>query len=212
MKVQIVPIDQVKPYELNAKMHDDEQVQKIANSIRQFGFDQPIVVDKDFVVIKGHGRRLACIKLGITEVPVVVRDDLSDDEVRASRLSDNRVAISDIDGEIFKQELASLNFSLDGIFDEKELNFFSVDMGEINLDAVISDISAEVEKQDKQTFSKIEEIDNSTVKIEKALGFKEIKGKDEKIIVRFVAIAENETGKDGAEAFVEYIEKIIKER
>ncbi|WP_416663388.1 phage tail protein [Acinetobacter baumannii] len=81
-------VDDVKPYELNAKIHSEEQVAKIAESIARFGWDQPIVVDKNGVIIKGHGRRLAAIKLGLIEVPVLVRDDLNEEQVKAARLAD----------------------------------------------------------------------------------------------------------------------------
>lgn len=209
LKIEIVPIEKIQPYELNAKIHDEQQVNRIAESIKQFGFDQPIVVDKNYVIIKGHGRRLASIKLGIERVPVLVRDDLTEEQVRASRLSDNRVAIGDIDGEIFQQELSSLDYSLDGIFDSKELDFFSFDMAEMNLDAIVEDISKEVAEQEKQTASKIEEMNTKAVKIDKALGFSTIQGKDEKIIARFMALAEGETELEGSDAFVAYLKTIV---
>ncbi len=88
LKIQMWIVDDVKPYELNAKIHSEEQVAKIAESIARFGWDQPIVVDKNGVIIKGHGRRLAAIKLGLIEVPVLVRDDLNEEQVKAARLAD----------------------------------------------------------------------------------------------------------------------------
>lgn len=65
LKIEWWPIEAVKPYENNVKIHDEEQVEKIAQSIKQFGFDQPIVVDKDGVIIKGHGRTEASRFLGL---------------------------------------------------------------------------------------------------------------------------------------------------
>jgi hypothetical protein len=87
-----MPIDQVKPYPKNPKKHPPEQVEKIAKSIKAFGFDQPIVVDKDMVIIKGHGRLAASRHLGLTEVPVIVRSDMTENEARASRIADNQTA------------------------------------------------------------------------------------------------------------------------
>ena len=77
MKIELWDIDRVKPYGLNAKKHDDKQVDGIINSIQRFGWDQPIVVDANGEVIKGHGRRLAAIKIGLKKVPVLQRLDLT---------------------------------------------------------------------------------------------------------------------------------------
>ena len=211
IKVPVVylDIDDVKPYELNAKIHDQKQIEKIAKSIAEFGWDQPIVVDKDNVVIKGHGRRLAAIHLGLTSVPVWVRDDLTEEQVRASRLADNRVAVGDIDADILQVELSTLDYDLDGIFDKKELDFLNADLGEFDLDAIVMDVSKEAEKHHEETSEMIEDTDNSAVRIEKALGFKEVKVKDERTIMRFIAVAEAETGAEGAEAFVGYIKQLM---
>lgn len=85
-------IERVKPYEKNAKKHPTKQVEHLAKLIRDHGFDQPIVVDKDGVIIKGHGRLLAAQHLKMQAVPVVVRDDLTEAQVRAARIADNKVA------------------------------------------------------------------------------------------------------------------------
>lgn len=209
INIEMRDIDSVQPYELNAKVHDQKQVEKIAKSIAEFGWDQPIVTDKHGVIIKGHGRRLAAIHLGVTQVPVLVRDDLDEDQVRAARLADNRVAIGDIDSDLLQQELASLNFDLDGIFDKKELDFMIADLGNIDLDVLAFDLEERVSKQAEETTSKITETDERAVRIDKALGFKEIQGKDERVISRFMAFAEEETQLEGADAFVKYIEKLM---
>jgi uncharacterized protein (UPF0216 family) len=207
--IEMWEISRISPYELNAKVHDDKQVEKIAKSITEFGWDQPIVVDKNGVIIKGHGRRLAAIKLGFEKVPVLVRDDLTDEQVRAARLADNRVAIGNIDSDILQRELASLKFDLDGIFDKKELEFMNADLGEMKTDAFVLDLDAEIAQQSAETAAKIEQTDEREVKIDKALGFKSIRGKDERYIVRFMAQVEEETGKVGAEAFVEFVRSIV---
>lgn len=201
-------IEDVIPYELNAKVHDEKQVERIAKSISEFGWDQPIVVDKDGVIIKGHGRRLAAVRLGITNVPVWVRDDLTEDQARASRLADNRVAVGDLDSDLLQQDLATLDFDLDGIFDKKELDFMLADLGDLNLDALAFDLESKVQEQAEETMQKIEETDERVVRIDKVLGFKEIQGKDERAVARFMAYAEAETGKEGAEAFIDYIKQL----
>lgn len=209
INIVMMNIDDIHPYELNVKIHDQKQVEKIAKSIAEFGWDQPIVVDKNGVVIKGHGRRLAAIHLGLMQVPVLVRDDFTEDQARAARLADNRVAVGDIDADLLQQELASLNFELDGIFDKKELDFMDADLGSLNLDVLAFDLEERVGAQAEETLSKITETDGRAVRIDKALGFKEVQGKDERVISRFMAYAEEETQCEGAEAFVKYLEQLM---
>lgn len=209
LQIELWDMQKLIPYELNSKVHDEKQVEKIAKSIQEFGWDQPIVVDSDGVIIKGHGRRMAALKLGLAKVPVLVRDDLSPDQVRAARLADNRVAVGDIDAELLQKELASLDFDLEGIFDKKELDFMSADLGEMNEDAFALDLDEEVSKQSAETIKKIEETDERPIKIEKALGFKQINGKDERYVARFMAQVEAETGKSGADAFVEFVRNLM---
>lgn len=211
IKIQVWSIDKLKPYELNAKVHNDDQVSRIAKSISEFGWDQPIVVDKNGVIIKGHGRRLAAIELGLENVPVLVRDDLTEDQVRAARLADNRVALGGIDAEILHLELSSLSFDLTDIFDAKELNFINTsDLSEVNLDSLVDDIASAALAEDEDSSRRIEETDNRKVRIEKALGFKEIHGKDERVLARFMAIAESESEMLGADAFIYMIDKSMR--
>jgi hypothetical protein len=96
------------PYSNNAKTHPTEQIDKIAASIASFGFDQPIVVDGDGVIIKGHGRREASLRLGLDRVPVLVRDDLSVAEIKAARIADNKTAESPFDEDMLRVELEAL--------------------------------------------------------------------------------------------------------
>lgn len=206
-KIVMRGIDTIAPYELNAKLHEPKQVAKIAESIKQFGWTQPIVVDKNGSIIAGHGRRLAAISLGLKEVPVLVRDDLSDEEVKALRLADNRVALSGFDGEKLQAELASLQIDMEGIFDKKELEFMQADLSVIDDDKFMTDVDAAVREQAEQTIKKIADADAKEIAIAKALGFKNIKIKDEKHVAAFIAIIESETGKSGAEAFVEHAQR-----
>lgn len=87
IEVKYISIDKIKPYPNNAKKH---KVAWIENSISEFKFDQPIVIDDKGVIIKGHGRFEAAKRLDFKEVPVIIRDDLTPDQVMMSRLADNR--------------------------------------------------------------------------------------------------------------------------
>jgi len=210
-QIEMWDISRVKPYDKNAKIHDEKQVEKIAKSIKEFGWrGNPIVVDRNGVIIAGHGRRLAALKLGMAEVPVVVASDLTDDQIKALRLSDNRVAIGNYDTDLLQNELASISIDLDGIFDGKELDFLvSANLAEMNEAAFVVDLEEEVRQQAAETTKKIEEADEKPVRVEKALGFKAIQGKDERYVVRFMAQVEAETGKTGAEAFVEFVRNLL---
>lgn len=104
---------ELTPYAKNAKQHPDEQVEHIANSIREFGFRQPIVVDADNVVVIGHGRLLAAQELGLDEVPCVRADDLSEAQIRALRLADNKTNESEWDLSALENELAELVLDFD---------------------------------------------------------------------------------------------------
>ena len=210
LKIQLWPIENIKPYDKNVKIHDEKQVSKIAESIQQFGWDQPIVVDKDGVIIKGHGRTLAAKKLGLKQVPVLVRSDLTEDQVKAARIADNRVAMGDIDTEMLQQEIRDIDIDLKGIFDKKELRFLDEDLTEINLDNVETDVVERMEEESEKMTTAIEAIEDKDVRIAEALGFRKVKGREQRPIARFMARIEEETGKTGAEAFVTFAENYIK--
>lgn len=101
--------ESLTPYARNAKTHPTDQVDKIAGQIAAVGFTQPIVVDKNGVIIVGHGRREAAIRLGMKEVPVVVADHLDEHQAMAARIADNKVAESPWDQEMLKFDLGSLS-------------------------------------------------------------------------------------------------------
>ena len=108
MDVKWVSPELLIPYANNAKKHPQEQIDRLANGIKAFGWTQPIVIDKNNVVVIGHGRLLASKQLGLESVPVVMRDDLSEDEINACRLEDNKTNESDWDFSKLEEELASL--------------------------------------------------------------------------------------------------------
>lgn len=209
IKIEKWNIKRVIPYENNVKNHEETQVRKIAKSIEDFGWDQPIVVDGDGVIIKGHGRRLAAEYLGLKEVPVVVRTDLSPEAVKAARIADNRVAESSIDTAMLQDELRSIEYDLHGIFDDKELAFLTADLGELNDGIFVDDLDSEVAKQSEETARKIEEVDGREVPIAKALGFKSIPAKDEKHVAGFMAILEEQFGLDGVDSFVAFAKQMV---
>ena len=112
MRVVEKKLDDLIPYAKNAKRHDETQIANVAESIKQFGFVQPVVVDKNGVIVIGHCRTLAAKKLGMKTVPCVMVDELTDEQVRALRIIDNKTNESPWDMELLAEELPELN--LDG--------------------------------------------------------------------------------------------------
>ena len=135
MEIVYLSPHELTPYPKNAKKHPDEQVEHIANSIREFGFRQPIVVDADNVVVIGHGRLLAAEKLGLDTVPVVRADDLTDEQIKALRLADNKTNESEWDMLALESELMDL--ALD--FDMADFGFDALETGQADDAEIIED-------------------------------------------------------------------------
>lgn len=111
MKIYDLSIDKIVPFDRNAKKHDETQVANVAESIKQFGFAQPLVVDKDNVLIIGHCRLLAAKSLGLEKVPVLKMDELTPEQVDKLRLLDNKLNESEWDYELLKEDIPQLDFS-----------------------------------------------------------------------------------------------------
>lgn len=154
------PLDLI-PYERNAKKHPPDQVRKIANSIKQFGWDQPIVIDKDNVVIKGHGRLAAAILLDLHEVPVWPRYDLNEAQVRAARIADNQVVSHDIDEELLRAELRELLVKTEETLETFELSDLGFDEDEIDLEALSLDDDAEQQETERSSQGASEEVSDT---------------------------------------------------
>ena len=111
MQVVMKTLGEIQPYSKNAKKHDARQIKNVAESIKQYGFVQPVVVDKNNVIVIGHCRALAAKKLGIKEVPCVCVDELTPEQVSALRLVDNKSNESEWDFDLLKDELPDLDLS-----------------------------------------------------------------------------------------------------
>jgi DNA modification methylase len=104
-------ISKIHPYEKNAKVHTKKQIKQIARSIEEFGFNQPIVVDRHGAIIVGHGRYEAALYLGLTEVPVLELKNITEEKARAYRLADNKLNESKWDRALLIQELKELDLA-----------------------------------------------------------------------------------------------------
>ena len=153
-EMQLVPITKLVPYVNNARTHSPEQINKLRSSLREFGFINPVIIDRDFGVIAGHGRILAAKEEGISEIPCVFADHLTEAQKKAYILADNRMAMdAGWDEKLLRVEIEALqaeafDLSLTG-FDEKELSDLFKDDADVQEDDF--DVDAELEKP---TFSK----------------------------------------------------------
>lgn len=111
MNVKNVSVKDIRPYDKNAKKHDKTQIDNVSESIRQYGFVQPIVIDKDGVIVIGHCRFAAAKKLGMKEVPCVCVDELTEEQVKALRIVDNKSNESAWDMELLSEELPDVDLS-----------------------------------------------------------------------------------------------------
>ncbi|MBC8350454.1 MAG: ParB N-terminal domain-containing protein, partial [Planctomycetes bacterium] len=128
MKVELWPIERVKPYENNPRINDGA-VDAVATSIREFGFRQPIVVDTEGVIICGHTRYKAAQKLGLEKVPVHVAKDLTPEQIKAYRIADNKSAeLADWNYDLLPIELSQLG---DAGFDLDLLGFGKDELAEL---------------------------------------------------------------------------------
>ena len=148
-EMQLVPITKLVPYVNNARTHSPEQINKLRSSLREFGFINPIIIDRDYGVIAGHGRILAAKEEGINEVPCVFADHLTEAQKKAYIIADNRMAMdAGWDEELLRVEIESLQgMDFDPLltgFDEKELAALFDDGIEAKEDDF--DVDAELEK------------------------------------------------------------------
>lgn len=133
LEVKYLPLDQIKPYAKNAKKHPAEQVEQIKESIKSYGFNDPVAIYEDGEIAEGHGRLLAAVDLGLEKIPVIVLDGLNEDQKKAYRIIHNQLTMnSGFDIELLNAELAELEdmdmdrfgFALTDISEDQYENFF----------------------------------------------------------------------------------------
>ena len=148
--MQLVSLDKLVPYVNNARTHSAEQINKLRSSLREFGFINPVIIDRDFGIIAGHGRVLAAREEGITDVPCVFVDHLTEAQKKAYIIADNRMALdAGWDEELLRIEIESLqaeafDISLTGFGDDEIADLFGKDAGDAKDDDY--DLTAALEK------------------------------------------------------------------
>lgn len=127
LRIEYISIDELIPYDNNPR-NNEQAVGFLANDIREFGFNVPIIIDKNKVIVCGHTRRLAALRLGLKEVPCICVDDLSEEQVKAFRLADNKVAeFSKWDMGKLSEELESLDWDMGEFGFAVDINFSDIE-------------------------------------------------------------------------------------
>lgn len=154
-------INELVPYENNARIND-KAVDIVANSIKEFGFRNPCIIDKNNVLVAGHTRVLACKKLGITKVPCIVADDLTEDQIKAFRIADNSSAqVAEWDMEKLMQELDSIDYDMAqfGLAEQLEQIQSSIDNNK-DIEIEEDDFDKELPKEPKSKLGDIYQLGN----------------------------------------------------
>ena len=134
MKIEIADINSIKPYENNPRKLSDKAIETVAMSLKEYGFRQPIVVDKDRIIVVGHTRFRASKKLGFKEVPITIADNLTPEQINAYRIADNRTSQeSEWDFSLLQQEFHNLldfnfNLELTGFNDSELENYITFEL------------------------------------------------------------------------------------
>lgn len=162
LKIVYRQVADLIPYARNARTHSDEQVTRIASSIKEFGFTNPILIDGDNGILCGHGRLAAAKKLGMREVPTIELSGMTDAQKRAYILADNKLALNSTwDYETLKIELSSLDeigyeIGLTGFSDSEFNNLFGlIDENDIESAKVVENFSVVVDfenEEEQETF------------------------------------------------------------
>lgn len=139
LKIEIVDIQQIRPYTNNAKEHSEKQIAQIAESIRQFGFNNPVLIDEVGEIIAGHGRYLAAKQLNMENIPTITLSHLNDEQKRLYRIADNKLTelgkwdISLLQMEFKELENLNLDLEITGFETEEIDNFIINKSGPTNL-------------------------------------------------------------------------------
>lgn len=164
MEIKNISLSELKEYGNNPRLINDEAIAKVATSIKEFGFKVPIIVDENNVIVAGHTRKLAAQSIGMDEIPVIIADDLTEEQIKAFRLADNKVAeFSEWDFDLLSAELDELDmdmddFGFDEIEDENNFEQEEEDTSTVDLDEnVVIVVEADTEDKLEEIFTELVE-------------------------------------------------------
>src|SRR5699024_2440755 len=163
-EIRNISLSELKEYDNNPRLINDEAVDRVAASIKEFGFKVPIIVDENNVIVAGHTRKLAAQSIGMDEIPVIIADDLTEEQIKAFRLADNKVAeFSEWDFDLLSDELDELDMDMDDFgFDEIEekdnVEEEEEDTSSVDLDEnVVIVVEADTESKLEEIFTELVE-------------------------------------------------------
>lgn len=167
MKTIDIALENIVPYENNPRIND-KAVDAVARSIEEFGFQQPLVLDKEYVIIAGHTRYKAAKQLGLETVPCVIADNLTEEQAKAYRLADNKV------GELAMWDYAALDIELDEI--EMDMTEFGFDLDGMDIDwANVEDLNEETYEKPQKDMLKCPKCGH----VDKKMHFEKVTGEEE---------------------------------
>lgn len=201
------------PYEKNVKKHPQSHINVLKALMTKYGFStgNAIQVDRNLVIIAGHGRREAAVQLELERVPVIVRGDLTDDEVKRWRIEENKSVGLDYDVVMMKEEIAELlEGSADPLlgFDDREWSVLTDDLtAGFDTETIISDLEEEMAESQRQHDETIREAKANDVSVTDLLGFKRVPADQQRKFANFMAEIEFRAKKSGLDAFLELIDR-----
>lgn len=151
-ELKMIKIEDIKLYEKNAKNHPEWQIEQIKNSIKEFGYNDPIAIDENNIIVEGHGRYIALKELGYKEIEVLKLSHMSNEQKKAYIIAHNKTCMNTgFNLEMLEEELQSiseLDLTLTGFTEFEIEDMLNIKNNDINIDSVLSDI--EIEKKEKE--------------------------------------------------------------
>lgn len=212
-EIIFLPPESLIPYSKNVKKHPQSHIDVLKALMRKYGFStgNAIQVDRNMEIIAGHGRREAALQLGLDRVPVVVRSDLTDDQVKRWRIEENKSVGLDYDVVMMKEELAALmNIEADPLlgFDAKEWSVLTEDLTDgFDTDTVIADLDEEMAESQRKHDEAVSTAKSAEIPVTDLLGFKRVPADKQRKFAEFMAEIEFRTKKAGLDAFLEFIDR-----
>lgn len=209
MNIELRDPRTLKPYPKNAKKHSPAQIENLKNMILANGWTQPVVVDKNDVIIIGHGRTLAGIEIG-KPIPVAVFHG-TETQANALRLADNQIVSKDYDMDLLQAEMAELASEMDLTtlgYTAKDIEFMVNPLETMDESAFIDDIQSAVETQREENDSAGEAMDAATSPLGDAFGFRRMTIAQSRRVRGFMGRIEAETGKKGVEALMVFFDNM----